>query len=151
MSAPNPNLAVVQAQTTATTFRAEDATDSDFFIFGTLGSGVLKFEVVRKLPSKISTIIGQEFFDAMVAHFGLKNIKIIEGSWDSTNPQRADNLTRFNQATANPKIPLDVAAIIATRTGQWADALGYNKATFVDLDPPNARGAFTKVIVHFSM
>lgn len=154
MSVPNPQVKVIAAQTSATTFRAEDCTDPDFFIFGTVGSGLLKFEVVRKLPGKTSTITGREFFDAMWAHLGSR-VKVIEGSWDTTNPQRVDNLNRFNQATANPNVPLEVAALLATRTGQWADDLGYTKVGFVLLDPdpqtdPKARGNFTKVIVHFS-
>jgi hypothetical protein len=155
MSALNPNIKVTSSPTSATTFRTEDGNDSDFFIFGTVGNGVLKFEVVRKLPNKTSTITGREFFDAMWAHLGSK-VKVIEGSWDNTNPQRVDNLKRFNQATANPKVPLETAALVATRTGQWADDLGYSKVTFILLDPdpqtgPNARGHFTKVIVYFSM
>jgi hypothetical protein len=98
MSAPNPNIKVIPSQTSASTFRAEDCKDIDFFIFGTVGSGVLKFEVVRKLPNKTSTITGREFFDVMWAHLGSK-VKVIEGSWDNTNPQRVDNLDWFNHNT----------------------------------------------------
>ena len=94
MSAPNPQIKVIAAHTSATTFRAEDGTDPEFFIFGTVASGLLKFEVVRKLPGKTSTITGREFFDAMWAHLG-SNVKVIEGSWDNTNPQRVDNLNRL--------------------------------------------------------
>jgi hypothetical protein len=152
MSAGNPNIKIIP-QTSATAFLAEDSTDSDFFVFGTVGSGVLKFEVVRRLPGKISLITGREFFDAMWASLGSK-VKIIEGNWDNANPQRLDNLLRFNQATAKPTLPLDTAALLVTRTGQWADSLGYTLVTFVATDPPitdpNARGNFTKVVVHFS-
>ena len=63
-SAPNQNIKEIPSQTSATTYRAEDCSDSDFFIFGTVGSGVLKFEVVRMLPGKTSSITGRKFFDA---------------------------------------------------------------------------------------
>ncbi|HTU91144.1 MAG TPA: hypothetical protein VMF69_13785 [Gemmataceae bacterium] len=154
-SVPNPNLVVLASQTSATTFRAEDCTDNRFFIFGTLGSGVLRFEVVRRLTTgEQSTITGREFFDAMMAHFGAI-VRAIEGNWSNANPERLSNLTRFNQATANSRVALGTAALVATRTGQWADDLGYSKVRFILLDPdpqidPNARGKFTKVIVHFS-
>jgi hypothetical protein len=151
MSAPTPNIVVVASQTSATTFRAEDCTDKRFFIFGTVGSGVLRFEVVRRLTTgEQSSITGREFFDAMMAHFGAR-VRVIEGNWSNTNPERISNLTRFNQATANPRIPLDAAALLSTRTGQWADDLGYSTDTFITLDPdPSVRGNFTNVTVQFS-
>lgn len=89
----------------------------------------------------------------MMAHLGAK-VRIIEGHWSNVNPERLANLKRFNQATANPAVSLDNAALLATRTGQWADDLGYSKVTFVVLDPPltypNARGNFSQVVLHFS-
>lgn len=153
-SVPNPNLVVIAGQTSATTFRAEDTTDGRFFLFGTVASGILRFEVVRRLSTgEHSSITGREFFDAMMAHFAAK-VRIIEGNWSNANPERLANLTRFNQAVANPTTPLETAALIATRTGQWADDFGYSNVTFVALDPPitnpNARGNFTHVVVHFS-
>jgi hypothetical protein len=154
MAAPNPKIAVRASRTPATTFQAEDCTDNRFFIFGTLGNGVLRFEVVRRLTTgEHSTITGREFFDAMMAHFGAR-VRIIEGNWNNANPERLSNLIRFNQVTANPSVPLETAALVATRTGQWADDLVYSTVTFVTLDPPltdpKARGNFTQVVVHFS-
>jgi len=154
MSAPNPKIAVLAGRTSATTFQAEDCTDNRFFIFGTLGNGVLRFEVVRRLTTgEHSTITGRDFFDTMMGHFGAR-VRIIEGNWSNANPERLSNLTRFNQATANPSMPLETAALVATRTGQWADNLGYTTVTFIALDPPltdpKARGSFTQVVVHFS-
>lgn len=150
----NPNLVVIAAQTSATVFRAEDRTDRRFFIFGTVASGILRFEVVRRLSTgERSSITGREFFDAMMVHFGAK-VRIIEGHWSNMNPELVANLKRFNQAAANPTMSLDNAALLATRTGQWADDLGYSKVTFVVLDPPitnpKARGNFSQVLVHFS-
>ena len=102
-SAPNPNIVVIASQTSTTTFRAEEGTDNRFFIFGTLGIGILRFEVVRRLTTgEHSTIAGREFFDAMLAYFGA-SVKAIEGNWSNANPERLSNLTRFNQATGNPK------------------------------------------------
>jgi hypothetical protein len=152
-SVPNPNLVVIASQTSTTTFR-EDSTDNRFFIFGSVISGILRFEVVRRLATgEYSSIIGREFFDAMMAHFGAR-VKIIEGNWSNANPERLSNLIRFNQATANPKTPLATAALLATRTGQWADDYGCSRVTFVVVDPPltfaHARGNFTHVVVHFS-
>jgi hypothetical protein len=144
----------VASQTSASTFRAEDGTDSRFFIFGTLVSGALRFEVVRRLATgEQSSITGREFFDAMMTYFGAA-VRIIEANWSNANPERLSNLARFNQATANPKMPLEAAALVATRTGQSADDLGFSTVTFVALDPPvtdpRARGHFAQVVVHFS-
>jgi hypothetical protein len=146
----NPAIKIITPPTSATVFRAEDCTDSDFYVFGTVGSGVLKFEVVRKTSTKSSNITGEEFFDAMMASLG-SSVKVIEGNWDSMNPERASNLDYFNNATGSSNISLDDAAHVTTRTGQWANKHGYSKVKFISLDPNHtARGKFTRVVVQFS-
>jgi hypothetical protein len=141
-----PNLNIVTA--TASTFRAEDAADGRFFIFGTVGSGLLKFEVVARLPDGTrGSVRGRESFDAMMRHFGAQ-VRLIEGNW-SRQSGLITNLDLFNQATA-AGLPPEQAALVATRTGQWADDYGYSTVSIIDLDPPNATGNYDKVVVYFS-
>jgi hypothetical protein len=133
---------------TPATFRAEDDADGRFFIFGTLGSGLLRFEVVTLLPDGTrSPVRGRDFFDAMMSHFGAK-VRIIEGNWDRQSGLKT-NLDLFNKAVAGGLI-LEEAALKATRTGRWADDYGYSNVTVVDLSPPNAPGNYDRVVVHFS-
>jgi len=142
----NPKLKIVNA--TPSTFRAEDDDDGRFFLFGTLGSGVLRFEVVsRLLDGTVSNVRGREFFDAMMSHFGAK-IRIIEGSWDRQSGLTT-NLDLFNRATAAGSPPTE-AARKATKTGRWADDYGYSNVTIVDLAPPNAVGNFDRAVVRFA-
>ncbi len=150
-SSAHPGIKELTPPTSATVYKAEDCTDPTFYIFGTVGSGVLKFEVVTKTSTKSSNIRGEDFFNAMMDHFG-SSVKIIEGNWDDTNPERTSNLDYFNKATGSSNISLEQAALVAPRTGQWADGRGYTKVKFITLDPNDtARGKFTKVVVQYSM
>jgi hypothetical protein len=90
---------------------------------------------------------GKEFFTAMIAHFGAK-VKIIEGRW-SRQSGLTTNLDLFNKASAAGLAPVQ-AALVATKTGQWADNYGYSTVTVVDLDPAHAPGHYNRVIVQFS-
>jgi hypothetical protein len=139
------DMRIVQA--TATIFEATDDADDRFFIFGTLRSGLLWFDVVSRLSDGTKgQIRGREFFDAMMAHFGGK-VKIIQGRWDRSSGLTT-NLDLFNKATM--VLPLEQAALVATKTGQWADDYGYSKVTINRLVPPYAIGQYEEVRVNFT-
>ncbi len=130
----NSNLNVVTA--TASAFRAEDCSNPRFYIFATLVSGVLRFEVVAQLASGArGSVSGKEFFAAMMAHFGAR-VRIIEANWS-----RASGLTtttdQLNRATAAGLSVEDAAPL--TWTGRRASEYGYDKVTVIHALPP--RGA----------
>src|SRR5439155_13076651 len=133
---PNPNLKIIAA--TPSTFRAETATDGRFFIFGTVGGGLLRFEVIARLHDGTrSAVSGREFFDAMMDHFGIA-VRAIEGHWDRQSGLTT-NLDLFNAATA-AGLTAEQAALVATKTGRWADNRGFSVVQVIDLDPPGATG-----------
>jgi hypothetical protein len=133
---------------TASTFWAEDDADRRFYVVGTLGSGLLRFQVIARLPDGTKgTVTGREFFDALMQHFGVK-VRIIEGSWIRASGLTT-NLDLFNQATAAGLTP-EQAAVVATKTGRWADAYGFSNVHMVDLVPRHAVGHYDKVIAQFS-
>lgn len=141
----NPNLTVVTA--TATAFRAEDRSDPRFFIFATLGSGVLRFEVVAQLPNGgRGSVTGKELFAAMMAHFGGK-VRIIEGNWSRASGLTT-NIDQVNRATAAGLRVKDAASL--TWTGLRASECGYDKVTVTYEDPPAAQGNYDTIRVEFS-
>jgi hypothetical protein len=122
----NPNLLVVSAA--ASMFRAEDASDPRFYIFGSLLSGVLRFEVVARLANgKRGTIFGKEFFAAMMNHFNAR-IVMIESDWSVASGLTA-NIDRFNRACA-AGITVENAAAL-TWTGLRASEHGFDVVTFI--------------------
>jgi len=140
-------MKVIQA--TASTFWAEDDADKRFYIVGTLGSGLLRFEVIARLADGTrGNVRGRDFFDAMMQHFGVK-VRIIEGTWTRAHGLTT-NLDLFNQATAAGLGP-EQAALVATKTGQWADAHGFTKVVFQKLQPRNAPGHYDEVVVRFTL
>src|SRR3954469_21138178 len=110
MTTPHPDLVVVASQTTASTFRAEDRNDGRFYVYGTLASGVLRFEVIRRIGADCSPITGRELFDAMMAHFGAK-VRVIEARWNNADPAKTSNLDRFNRAMASGTLSEEQAAL----------------------------------------
>jgi hypothetical protein len=149
MSPAHPDLVIDASRTSTSVFRAEDRNDSRFFILATLAAGVLRFDVIRKIGSDKSSITGREFFDAMMGHFGAK-VRVIEARWNNTDPNMTSNLDRFNQAMASGKLTPERASLIATRTGQWADDLGFSKVTVVSIVPRIPPGQHTSVVIQFS-
>jgi hypothetical protein len=141
----NPALNAVTA--TATVYRAEDGGDTRFYIFATLISGVLRFEVVAKLATgDRGSVTGIEFFDAMMAHFGGK-VKVIEGNWSRASGLTT-NLDRLNRATAAGLSVEDAAPL--TWTGLRASAFGYDQVTVLHVLPQGAQGNYEDVRVDFS-
>jgi hypothetical protein len=141
----NPNLSVVTAS--VSTFRAEDSGDPRFYIFATLLTGVLRFEVVAQLSTgERGAISGKEFFAAMMAHFGAI-VRIIEGNW-SRAAGLTTNLDQLNQATAAGLSLKDASAL--TWTGLRASEHGYDKVRVCRAEPPAAWGNYDSVRIEFS-
>lgn len=141
----NPNLTVVVVAT-ATTFRAEDGTDPRFFIFATLISGVLRFEVVAKLVNgDRGSVSGKELFAAMMSHFGGK-VRIIEGNWSRASGLTT-NIDLLNRATAAGLTVEDAAPL--TWTGLRASEYGFDKVDVVHALPSAAQGNYDEVRVQF--
>jgi hypothetical protein len=134
-------------------FFASDATDARFFIEGSVravgGERVLSFIVVARLPDgNRGRVCGREFFAAMMAHFGPAGVDVIEGQWETTNPDWTTNLDAFNRVTGSTSEPEAVAAG-RVPTGRYAAGAGYTNVTVVTANPPGARGRYTEVLVRF--
>jgi hypothetical protein len=141
----NPNLTITRS--TATVFRAEDGTDQRFYIFATLLSGSLRFEVVAQLATgERGQVSGKQFFAAMMNHFGAK-VKIIEGNWSVASGLRT-NIDQLNRATAAGLTVESAAAF--TWTGLRASEYGYGTVTVLDALPHGAQGKYDAVRVQFS-
>lgn len=129
----------------AKVFRAEDPLDSRYYIQATLGSAVLRFELVARLTNgDRGSVPGKEFFRAMMTHFAGR-INIIEGNWNRTCGLN-DNLDRFNRASAAGLSFVDAAAL--TWTGLRASEYGFDKVTIAQYSGP--KGNCDAVRVQFS-
>jgi hypothetical protein len=151
------------ATNTATGYYADDRSDPDFFIEGTVqprgGLNVVTFIVLavkraaNGMPVR-SAVRGAEFFDAMWAHFAAAGtpIDVIQAEWTSA-PLSATatfttNLDAFNAAVlVHPT--LEVAALHGTPTGSYARGKGYTAVTVVQALRLTPTGPFDDVIVQF--
>lgn len=141
----NPNLNIITAS--GSVFRGEDRNDPRFYLFATLISGVLRFEVVARLATgERSTVSGKEFFAAMMDHFGAQ-VRIIEGSWSRASGLTT-NIDLVNRATAAGLKVVDAAPL--TWTGLRASEYGYDKVTVIEETPPGAQGNYDTIRVEFS-
>jgi len=159
----HPDIREQAATNTATGYYADDRTDPDFFIEGTVqprgGEAVLTFIVltVKRGPGGTtirSAVRGREFFDAMWAHFATAgtSIDVIQAEW-TTAPLSATasfttNLDAFNTAAlVHPS--LEAAAFHGTPTGSYAGGKGYTVVTVVQAVRHQPTGPFDDVIVQF--
>lgn len=144
----NPNLSIVQASPSV--FEAVDCTNNLFFIKGVIAGGLLRFTVVARLPSgQTGAVSGNEFFDAMMAHFQ-SNLSTIEGQWIA-GIDLDTNIRQFNYWTSPSGGYLsDQDAARRTWTGERAADYQFNKVTIIFKDPPNAPGNYIEVIAHFT-
>jgi hypothetical protein len=144
----NPSLNVVQASTSV--FEAEDRTNNQLSIRGTLAGGLLQFTVVARPPSgQTGAVSGKEFFDAMMAHFQPRVTKI-EGNW-SAGIDLDTNIQQFNYWTGPGGGNLsDQDAARRTWTGKRAAAYGFNNVTILFKNPSHAPGSYVRVIAHFT-
>jgi hypothetical protein len=144
----NPNLDIIQAGPSV--FEAVDCTNNQFFIKGVVTNGLLNFTVVAQLPNgQRGAVSGKEFFDAMMVHFQ-SNVTTIVGQWIA-GVDLDTNIQLFNQWTdpSGGKLS-DRDAAKKTWTGQRAADSGFNNATIIFKDPPNAPGNYIEVIAHFT-
>jgi hypothetical protein len=160
---PTPNVRERSATNTATGYYADDPTDPDFFIEGTVqargGEGVLTFIVLAVKSGPGGAVVrgavrGSEFFDAMWAHFAAAGtaIDVIQAEW-TTAPLLSSvtfttNLDAFNAAVlVSPT--REAAASHGTPTGSYARGKGYTAVTVFRALPPGPTGPFDEVIVQF--
>jgi hypothetical protein len=73
--------------------------DSEFYIDGTLNVGTLTFTVVVNRNGRRGSFAGRQFFDALMAHFGARRVKVISAVWSDVRPGFRTNLDIFNTAT----------------------------------------------------
>ena len=162
----NPNIREEVSTNSATGYYADDDTDTDFFIEGTVQSGsgenVLTFIVLAvKAGAGGSTIRGMvkgsEFFDAMWAHFAAAGtaIDVIQAEWTaaplSVVATFTTNLDLFNAAILSHPT-LEAAALYGTVTGHYARSKGYTKSTILHALPQNVasrQGPYDDVVVQF--
>jgi hypothetical protein len=141
----HPNIRERTATNTATGYFADDSSDSDFFIEGTVqlmsGERVLSFIVLAVRPGPNGTTIrgavrGSELFAAMWAHFVAMGtvIDLIQAEWTTSpllgNLPFTTNLDAFNAAVlVHPT--LEDAALHGTPTGSYARRVGHTRVLVV--------------------
>jgi hypothetical protein len=149
----NPNLQVDPSRTDPNTYYASDRTDPRIHIEASIrsagGEQTLSFIVVTQLRDGTrGQVKGSEFFNAMMDHFGNAAVDVIEGQWETTNPEWTTNLEAFNRLTGSSNVTEAVAAS-QVPTGIYAIRRGYSKVTIVTANPVGARGKYTEVVVQF--
>lgn len=149
----NPPPTVDPLGTGPASFHAFDAADPRFFIRGRIDTYAdhLFFRIATRIPStgEKSLIDPEEFFDAMMAHFGRQpggHPTAIRGVWEDRDPDFATNLIRFHAALAAGDD--EPTAATKTFTGRMAAKYNYTEVVFGVTDPPTGP-PYTKVNVHF--
>jgi hypothetical protein len=145
----NPNITVDTSVTSSGSYRAIDCTNPNHSIRGVLsGQGVLEFTVIAKSQGQTSGVSGQDFFAAMMTHFGLANVKTIKGHWIA-GLDLDTNINQFNALTGQGLSDEDAA--IAVWTGQRAKDYGFINVKIDFKDPPgNYPGQYVEVIASFT-
>lgn len=139
---PNMNLRTITASQSV--FHLEDAGDPRFYIIATLTGGLLRFELVSRLPNgDRGSVSGKEFFAAMMAHFGSR-INLVEGNWIATSGLTT-NLDLVNQATASGMSIEDAATL--TWTGLRASDFGFGHV--LGVRSTGSPGNYQRVRVQF--
>jgi len=153
MPAPNSGL-VPDPSNRSDWFAAFDGSDRRFFIMGRIDSNTdcLVFTIIVKIRStgERSGIQAEDFFDAMMAHFGQSaggHPTCIRGIWDNSNDELKTNLNIFNTLKAAGKSDDDAAK--GTFTGRMAVKYGYDKVGFGPFDPTTGPAPFKSVNAYF--
>lgn len=143
---PNPPaLRIVAAAPSK--YWAVDSLDARFYILGSLGIGILRFEIVARLASgSRGRHSGREYFRAMMAHFGAA-VRTIESNWNAASRLTA-NLDAFNNAVA-AGIGWEAAAAL-TWTGLRASEYGFDRVAIVRANPSVLGNGFDEVRVQFT-
>jgi len=150
----NPLIVVDAYLTSAISFHAYDFNDKRFFVRGRIDTyaDYLTFRIATRILStgEKSAIDPEDFFDAMMAHFGLQPGGLpdaIHAIWDGSDPGFITNLAWFNAALAAGVDEKTVAS--ATFTGRMSKKYSYNTVVMGVTDPPNGPSPYTKVKVYF--
>lgn len=149
----NPNIEVDPSRTGPRTYFAADRTDPRFQIEACVrtvgGENVLSFIVVAQLRDGTrGRVRGSEFFAAMMDHFAGIGVDVIEGQWETTNPDWTANLDAFNRVTGSSNVTEAVAATLVP-TGRYATRHGFTNVAVVTASPVGARGRYTEILVQF--
>jgi hypothetical protein len=127
-------------------FQAEDVSDSRFYLFATLHSGAVRFEVVARLNTgERGAVSGREFFAAMMDHFA-PQVRVIQADWNRASGLTT-NIDQFNRATAAGLDPERAAAL--TWTGLRASEYGYDVVSITATDPATPSVSYDTVRVEF--
>jgi hypothetical protein len=147
MANTSPGAQLVILAATANRFRAEDRSDSRFYVEGRLTNGVLSCEIVARLQTgERGTVSGKQLLAALIAHFGVGNLSAIKGVWIG-GIDLDTNIDQFNQLTGPGGLP-EVEAAKRTWTGQRANEYGFANASIQML--VGSPGAYTDVVVLFT-
>ena len=76
------------------------------------------------------------------------SVDVIEGQWESVNPDWSTNLDVFNRITGTTNTTEAVAAT-QVPTGLYATRRGYTDVSVRAANPVAARGRYTAVVVEF--
>ena len=149
----NPGI-VPDPKSTADFYVAKDCQDPRFFVTGRIDSytDCLIFTIVTKIRStqERSSIPPEDFFDAMMAHFGKSaggHPACIRGIWNDSDEERKTNLNIFNTLKAAGKSDEDAAK--GTFTGRMAVKYNYSKVSFGAFAPPNGPAPYQSVNAYF--
>jgi len=130
-------------------FLAEDRENAAFFIKGSLTAGRLSFAVVAVVDGQRgpSALTGRQFFDAMMAHFGTRRVKVIFAEWSNARPGLKTNLDLFNLETRNGVANQNAA--FRTKTGQWVRDYNFKAIRSLETTPNAFPGGYEPVLVEF--
>lgn len=138
-----PGLAITRTPT------MYEATVDGFYVRGIRNSeGTLYLNFRTKIIDETGNALrhpslrGKEQFDAILAHFGRRNIQRIVGIWSE-----GDNLATFNHLTARGVSPEKAA--LQTWTGQRAIAAKFGRVTAIQALPAGRPGHYQSVTVYF--
>lgn len=122
--------------------RLVDEADPRFHLFATLGSGLLRFEVVARLESgERGSVSGRDFFSSMLAWFGPR-IRIVESVWDRESGL-VDNLDAFQRACETGSTGEQAAA--KTWTGSRLAEAGFERVQLMEIEPDEPPYGFVRV------
>ncbi len=130
-----------------THFRAEDSAEPAFFIEGSVSSGTLTFTVVAVVGGHKGQWTGRQFFDALMAHFGSRRVKVISAIWSDARPELRTNFDIFNAETRRGASKEDAA--FATKSGQWSSGYKNTMIESLETTPEGVPGGYEQVLVDF--
>ncbi len=134
-------MAMLESDLTFDYYRTSDSSNVRFQAFAYVAEQVLHVTLRTKLEdgTRSSVLRGKEQFALILKHFAGR-FTIIRGNW-----QFGDNLAAFNQFVKAGLSPPEAA--LQTKSGQWAQAAGYDKVEVLAL--VGQAGDYASVKVNF--